>query len=25
MGEGQPLSFFVTDGTKGPQVEQVQA
>ncbi|MGZ2804662.1 hypothetical protein [Pseudomonas aeruginosa] len=25
LGEGQPLSFFVTDGTKGPQVEQVQA
>lgn len=22
---GQPLSFFVTDETKGPQVEQVQA
>ncbi|MCB5958177.1 hypothetical protein OLM68_22010 [Pseudomonas aeruginosa] len=25
LGEGQPLSFFVTDETKGPQVEQVQA
>ncbi|ELO0955933.1 TPA: cold shock domain-containing protein [Pseudomonas aeruginosa] len=25
LGEGQPLSFFVTDETKGPQDEQVQA